>query len=313
MPIAAMPTIGAMSTVTLRDGKSLHVRVLGRGHPVLMLPGLGMHGGHWLPFVLPYSGRFCFYLPDLRGFGKSTSVRLNQADIFQNHMEDVQDLIAHFRLHDFLLAGISLGGSTALHLNREAGLHGVRRYLHIDQSPCIANGSGWSHGLFGRRQTELFGQMRQLGDVLADHEGRITYLRELPMPARRQVAEMLADIIAQMGGRPVLKPLYRQLLVNLPVLSRFLPLNRVDDCRAYLQAYAGGGHDYRPSLRECAVPVTVMVGMKSPLYAPAGQMAIADYAPETRIVRFHKSGHVPMVDEPLKFVRELGRFLDGVQ
>jgi len=53
-----------------------------------------------------------------------------------------------------------------------------------------------------------------------------------------------------------------------------------------------------------------MVGMKSPLYAPAGQMAIADYAPNVRIVRFHKSGHVPLVDEPLKFVRELGRFLD---
>ncbi|HEX5277121.1 MAG TPA: alpha/beta hydrolase, partial [Fluviicoccus sp.] len=69
--------------------------------------------------------------------------------------------------------------------------------------------------------------------------------------------------------------------------------------------------DYRAALRQCPVPVTVMVGMKSPLYAPAGQMAIADYAPHARIVRFHKSGHVPLVDEPLKFVRELGRFLHG--
>lgn len=300
-----------MPYVPTRDGQSLHVRVLGRGRPVLMLPGLGMHSGHWLPFVLPYIGRFRFYLPDFRGFGKSTSIRLNQADVFHNHMEDVQDIIACFHLHDFLLAGISLGGSTALHLNREAGLHGVRRYLHIDQSPSIGNQGDWEHGLFGDRQAELFGQMRRLGDVLAAHEGEVCYLGELPPQARRHMAEILAGIAAQMTGRGFMQPVYRQLLVSLPVMTRWLPLSRVDDCRAYLHAYAGGGHDYRDSLRHCKVPMTVMVGMKSPLYAPAGQMAIADYAPDVRIVRFHKSGHVPLVDEPLKFVRELGRFLEG--
>ena len=38
-------------------------------------------------------------------------------------------------------------------------------------------------------------------------------------------------------------------------------------------------------------------------------MAIADYAPDVRIVRFERSGHAPLVDEPARFVRELGRFL----
>jgi pimeloyl-ACP methyl ester carboxylesterase len=300
-----------MPYVPLRDGQSLHVRVIGRGRPVLMLPGLGMHGGHWLPFVLPYIGRHRFYLPDFRGFGKSASVKLNQADVFHNHMEDVQDIIAHFRLHDFLLAGISLGGSTALHLNRETGLHGVRRYLHIDQSPAIGNSEGWQHGLFGERQGELFGLMQNLGDVLAAHEHRSRHLGDLPLHARQQMADILSGVAAQMSGRNFMRPVYRQLLLRLPALTAWLPLNRVADCRAYLHAYAGGGHDYRASLRDCRVPMTVMVGMKSPLYAPAGQMAIADYAPNVRIVRFHKSGHVPLMDEPVKFVRELGRFLDG--
>jgi pimeloyl-ACP methyl ester carboxylesterase len=49
--------------------------------------------------------------------------------------------------------------------------------------------------------------------------------------------------------------------------------------------------------------------MKSPLYAPAGQMAIADYARYVRIVPFHRSGHIPLMDEPVKFIRELGQFL----
>jgi pimeloyl-ACP methyl ester carboxylesterase len=299
-----------MPYLRVRDGQSLYVRIVGRGQPVLMLPGLGMHSAHWLPFILPYLGRFRFYLPDFRGHGKSAGVRLNQADIFHNHMEDVQDLIAQLGLHDFLLAGISLGGSTALHLNREAGLHGVRRYLHIDQSPCVGNRPDWPHGLFGLRQDELFGQMHRLGDLLDEHD-HLTHLGELPPAARREAAATLAEIAAGMTGKRLLKPVVRQLLASPGQLSKRLPLNRVDDCRAYLRAYTAGGHDYRPALRQCPVPVTVMVGMKSPLYAPAGQMAIADYAPNARIVRFHKSGHVPLVDEPLKFVRELGRFLHG--
>jgi non-heme chloroperoxidase len=51
---------------------------------------------------------------------------------------------------------------------------------------------------------------------------------------------------------------------------------------AYLQSYLNS-HDYRESLRQCHVPVTVMVGMQSPLYNPLGQMAIADYAPNCKV------------------------------
>jgi non-heme chloroperoxidase len=157
----------AMPLISLRDGQHLHVRVLGRGQAVMMLPGLGMSSSQWLPYILPYLRQFRFYLPDFRGFGLSAEIRLNQSDVFENHSQDVQDIIRHFRLDDFLLAGISLGGSTALHLQKEGGFTGVRRYLHIDQSPCVGNRHDWPHGLFGIRQDELFGQLHSLRDLLA--------------------------------------------------------------------------------------------------------------------------------------------------
>lgn len=299
-----------MPLIPLRDGQSLHIRVLGRGRPVLMLPGLGMSSAHWLPFVLPYLHRFRFYLPDLRGFGRSARVRLNQADIFHNHMQDVQDLIAHYGLRDFCLAGISLGGSTALHLLREGGFDGVRRYLHIDQSPSVANREDWPYGLFGPRQDEMFGKLRHIHALLQAREGA-DYLGELPGPLRRQAATTLAELFTLMGGRPGLEPVLRTVLALPGGASRLLPLSRLDDALLYMAAYSNGGHDYRAALRACPVPITVMVGMRSPLYAPAGQMAIAEYAPQARIVRFEKSGHVPLTDEPVKFTRELGRFLYG--
>jgi non-heme chloroperoxidase len=297
-----------MAFVFLRDGARLHVRVIGRGQPVLMLPGLGMSSAHWLPFLLPHLSRYRFYLPDLRGFGRSAGLRLCEDDVFESHMRDVQEVIAHFALNDFLLVAYSLGASTALHLLQAGKFHGVKRYLHIDQSPCVGNRENWRHGLFGEEQEMLFSKMRELVKVLAQHPD-VSHLDGLPPVAKREAATVMATIFSRMGGKPALESWLRRFLLLPGMASRLLPLTRLEDARRYLAAYSSGGHDYRESLGACAVPVTVFVGMRSPLYHSQGQMAMADYARDVRIVRFEKSGHVPLSDEPLKFGRELGRFL----
>ena len=51
--------------------------------------------------------------------------------------------------------------------------------------------------------------------------------------------------------------------------------------------------------------------MRSVLYEPAGQMAIAEYAPQCRVVPFEKAGHLLPLDAPLAFTRELARFVEG--
>ena len=138
--------------VITRDKQTLSVRVIGQGQPVLLLHGLGMNSRHWLPFVLPYSRQFKFYMPDLRGAGYSAHIAFNQHDIIHNHMEDVQDIVQHFSLRNFLLVGYSMGATTALHWQREAGFSEVKHYLHIDQTPCVPNQEDWSFGLFGQQQ-----------------------------------------------------------------------------------------------------------------------------------------------------------------
>ncbi|PTQ90941.1 pimeloyl-ACP methyl ester carboxylesterase [Agitococcus lubricus] len=297
-----------MPFIPLRDGQQLYVRTLGRGKPVLMLAGLGMHSGHWLPFVLPFAHRYKFYMPDFRGAGRSSDVRFNQADVFQNHYEDVVDIIKYLGLSHYLLVGISLGGTTALHLQREQGFADVKAYLHIDQTPCIANQDDWPFGLFGDKQRLIFAQIKQLAQLL-DQYADYAQLSDLPKAARQQAASTLADILVLISNKPVLKPLFRWLLVSPKQLAKHLPLTQIADCRAYLHAYTQLSHDYRDSLRQCQTPITVMVGMNSPLYHPEGQMRIADYAPQVKIRKFYRSGHVPLADEPLKFVREFKRFL----
>jgi len=103
--------------------------------------------------------------------------------------------------------------------------------------------------------------------------------------------------------------------MGLLPMSRRLPLSKVSRLLAYFTAYSGDGHDYRDSLTNFPVPVTQIVGMKSPFYDPRGQMEIAHRVPRGKVIRFERSGHVPLLTEPAKFIRTLGIFLqheDGV-
>lgn len=299
-----------MPYVTVRDGQRLYVRVIGRGRPVLVLHGLGMNSSHWLPFIWPYLHRYRFYMPDFRGAGRSTDVPLNQSDVFQNHMEDVDDIARALGLHDVRLIGYSLGASTALHWQRQGGFSRVKRYLHVDQSPCVGNQHDWRHGLFGERQEEVFAGLSRLLDLLGHYE-HCRSLADLPLAQRQQALGLLADTLGDMTGKHSMRPLLLAASHWPKVLDLLLPIKRLDDMRAYLAAYTQGSHDYRASLQGCPTPVTVLIGMQSPLYHHAGQTHIAHSVRHGQVVRFHRSGHAPLIDEPLKFTRTLGEFLRG--
>lgn len=297
-----------MPMIDLRDGERLHVREVGRGLPVLMLHGLGMQGAHWLPFVAPHSRNYRFILPDMRGAGRSAHVAMNQRDIFRNHMEDLQDLVKAMKLDDFVLVGYSLGASTALHWLNSGGFRGVRAYLHIDQSPCIVNGGDWNYGLFGERQPKFFAELQSLENRLAPYPGA-RQLSDLPPRVEAVVMLKLAETFAPVFGGERVRFAMTSVARWPWLFNRVFPMTRISDLLAHLGSYRGAGHDYRQGLRESPVPVTAFVGMRSPLYHPEGQMEVARLPRQGDAVRFEKSGHVPMADEPVKFIRELGDFL----
>jgi non-heme chloroperoxidase len=296
----------------LRDGQQLQVRIIGSsmGQSVLMLPGLGMNASHWLPMIAPYVLRYRFYLPDLRGLGLSARLTFNQADVFQNHMEDIRDVMTYFKLKDMLLVGYSLGATTALHLQRAGHFDSVKRYMHIDQTPCIRNQADWTYGLLGEQQELLFTIMRETNVLLEQHPSA-TYLGDIPVAMRSKVVDKLQQIHTLLSGESLLKPWLKPIILRLLPLSHQLPFTRLDHLHAYFSAYSGEGYDYRASLKTCTTPITQIVGMSSKLYHPQGQLHIADCAQNVKVVQFEQSGHTPFFHEPRKFVRVLGDFLAG--
>lgn len=93
-----------LKQINLHDGQQMPVLVVGRGQPVIMLHGFGMDAALWLPFVLPFTGQYQFYLPYLRGFGKACRVTPSQPDFIEDYVLDVAALRQQLGLDQVIFA-----------------------------------------------------------------------------------------------------------------------------------------------------------------------------------------------------------------
>jgi pimeloyl-ACP methyl ester carboxylesterase len=76
-----------------------------------------------------------------------------------------------------------------------------------------------------------------------------------------------------------------------------------------LKSYIHQNYDMRDGLKEISIPVTIMVGMKSEVFPNEGVFYLDEQIPQSRLVKFERSGHALFLTEPVKFQRELKRFL----
>jgi pimeloyl-ACP methyl ester carboxylesterase len=297
-------------SVPLRDGASLSVRVLGRGHPVVLLHGFGSRGSHWLPNVLPLAHRYRFVLPDLRGFGGSHDVPFNGADVFENFAHDVEDVLDHLGLETVILGGISMGAYTALKYNELGFFRRVIKYLHIEQSPQVRNDATWRHGLFGEDQERMFERLRRVLS-LAERAGLGKEYWSLPPDVRFEMRRAVAEFFCYATNGRIQQAGIRRLIHRAErlVTRTIMPVRLWPSYLTIMRAYVEGADDVRASLGHIGIPVTLMVGMRSRMYPAEGQLTMRREIPNARVIRFERSGHVPMVDEPLKFGRAFAAFL----
>lgn len=291
-----------------RDGEKLYYRSIGSGPACMLLHGFAMNSAHWLPFVLPLARQYRFILPDLRGFGKSHRRDFNQSCVLTNYVEDVQDLLEHLALDRVALGGLSMGAYTALHYHRLNGFDQISRYLHIDQAPTVMNGDDWKYGLFGDAQK---GRLAEFSKVLhqAEQLNSMTPYKQLPLEFRNTLREAFAEFAASSFANPRIKTFVRRAIRIESVGKRALP---TDNWYSYLQiirAYLEQDYDMRPHLSTIEVPVTLMVGMRSELYPPAGQLHIRDLIPHAKVMHFPRSGHAIPMEQPFAFSSGLKRFL----
>lgn len=291
-----------------RDGDAVFYRKLGTGSPIIMLHGFGMHSGHWFPYAWILALKHTVILPDWRGFGRSHNIRFNQRCTISNYADDLYDLVNHLEYEEYKLAGISMGALSALKFLEKYKDKPPSRYLHIDQSPCCTNDADWEWGLFGAEQRARLARAETLIDALEEYLDAGTEFEKLPAHLRKQVHYELSDFFATALSKPTQKRLAKKLLRKELIAKRFLPTEHWANYMQCLVSYLREDYDLRHDLAACTVPVDIMVGMKSEMYPAAGQLRMADYLPNSKVIPMVNSGHAPLIDQPIKFSQALMEF-----
>ena len=292
------------------DGEQLFVLEYGQGQPVLVLSGLGMLSWQWKAFLYAHQKNFRFIIPEWRGFGASSRCKIPQdLDAISSHWLDIQSVIQQLNLDKFIVIAYSMGASTTMH-----GLHygdfakHITAYLHIDQTPKIPVDDAWAFGLFGPRHQEFIDILQQLSALLAQYQ-QVELIRDLDVSVRKQIAALWLKFIQLQNEQKYSLKAFEFILNQPRLQSLLLPSSRVDYMTWYINNYLYHREDYREALAQLSCPVTFFSGVQSKLYPFEGQRLIAESLPQAKQILFRKSGHTPLLTEPLKFTRELGIFL----
>ena len=299
-----------MPFYTMPDCEQLFVREYGQGQPVLVLSGLGMLSWQWTPFLYPLGQNFRFIIPEWRGFGASKHCKIPQLDAISSHWQDINCLIEQLKLNDLIVIAYSMGATTTMHgLKYGNFAASIRAYLHIDQTPKISVDNDWAYGLFGSQHTDFIAILEQISVLLENQKHQQT-LQQMDKQARQQLAQLWLQFIQLQNNNPKHIKMFGWLLQQ-PKLSSFLfPSQDIQYMKWYIDNYLHHKEDYRAAITQLTCPVTFFTGTQSKLYAAAGQTQIAQSIPHSKQVLFHKSGHTPLINEPIKFAKEIRQFLN---
>ncbi|OTG76514.1 alpha/beta hydrolase [Acinetobacter sp. ANC 4169] len=291
------------------DQQQLFVREFGHGQPVLVLSGLGMQSWHWLPFLYRHAKTHKFIIPDWRGFGGSQHCSIPDMDAISSHWQDVQSVMAQLQLDKVIVIAYSMGATTAMHGMQYGNFaEHITAYLHIDQTPKIPVDDSWDYGLFGEDHPVFISILTELSQLLAQHQN-IKYLKDLDSKARRQIAKLWLQFIGLQNSNKYSLKAFEWVLNQPRLQSLLLPSNRLDYTVWYINNYLYHREDYREAIQKLQCPVTFISGTQSKLYPVEGQTLIAQSIPHAKQVHFEKSGHTPLLSEPVKFGREITQFL----
>jgi non-heme chloroperoxidase len=292
----------------MRDGQRLHVRVLGRGAPCMLVHGFASDSGAWLPFIGPLLHRYRFIMPDLRGFGGSRALPLQASCPLSCYAQDLADVARALELDALPVVGMSMGALSLAQAFRLGEAQRFGRYLHIDQGPVIHNREGSAHGLMGAGQAPFFARMRALIDAL-DAQPALTYAA-LPRALTRRMAGVFSEFSSAAFSVKTLRSTVGALTGEPRLLRYFLPEAGFGTYVQIMRAYLEHDYDLRAAFREVTVPLTVLIGGASRMYPPAGQRVIAHFAPHAVVRELAGVGHMLPLEAPRRFLRELTQFME---
>jgi pimeloyl-ACP methyl ester carboxylesterase len=267
------------------QGGELYYERLGTG-PALVL----LHAGiadlrMWEPQLPAFAPRYSVIRYDARGFGRSRS-----APVAFSNRQDLADLLDHLGVAQAALVGCSRGGMIAL----DSALTYPDRVVALGWV-CSGIG-GWQpeDAIFTSEELALYEAMEA-----AEAAGEYERTADLDV-------QIWVDGPRQPAGRA---PAHVREQIRAMALNNY---------RTHSQLFAQG---LQPQpldppaiarLGDLRVPVLAVVGELDSAATPAAAAALAAGAPQTQIMRYPDSAHVPNLEHPERFNADLSAFLATV-
>jgi pimeloyl-[acyl-carrier protein] methyl ester esterase len=260
-------TVGTMSPV-------LHVHREGRGAPLVLVHGWGLHGGIWDGVVAGLRDRFELIVPDLPGFGRSRGVPL-PGDAFE-----LAALVSAVVPPRAVWVGWSLGALVAMAAALREPAR-VERLVLVSATPRFVRDADWRCAM-DRMVMAAFHR-----DLSTDYRGTLQRFLSLQMgDGERGLLRSLRGELFRFG-----EPDGDALVRGLEVL-----LNT----------------DLRERVAAIKVPTLLIHGERDTLVPVGAAEYLAGRLPDARLERIAGAGHAPFLSDPQTFLGLVSGFADPV-
>lgn len=264
------------------DGAKVNYIDIGEGRPIVYVHGLSGCWQNWLENILPFSDTHRVIAVDLPGFGDSP---MPEWEISMPRYGDMLDeFCRNLNLHACTLVGNSMGGFVAAEV-------AIREPDWV-QELVLVSAAGISHAK----------------------------MRKGPISAIGRVAVATTPLSLRIGDKMIMRPGLRRLAFRSVMFdpARLRPELLLEQYRQSLGApgffdalTSLTGYDFIDRLDLIRVPTLVIWGREDRIVPSADALGWQEHLSDSELIVFDKTGHVPMMERPVRFNATLANFLDS--
>lgn len=251
---------------------SLHVETKGRGAPLVLIHGWGMHGGVWRDVAEKLADEFCVHSVDLPGFGASAALPIT-------HLDSLVESLSEQFTSSVNVCGWSLGGQVAMHwAAREPAK--VNKLVLVTTTPCFTEQDDWLFGLPGEVLEKFAAELEQ------NHATTLRRFISLQLRGSEKERELLTKLREQLFSRG--EPDMDALRGGLAILR---------------------DADQRSEVVQIQQPTLLIAGQRDKLTPPEASYYLAEVIPNAQVVEIEGAAHAPFLSHPDMFVSHVRVFL----
>lgn len=251
----------------------MQVEINGKGKPILLIHGWGMHSGMWGQVAEQLAQSHSVHCVDLPGHGGSAACTPYELDTL------VRQLSAQFN-YPLTVCGWSLGGQIAL---RWAQLHPtqVEKLVLVATTPCFVQQEGWSCAMAADTLQEF------AASLLQNHAQTLKRFLALQLRGSQNERELLLDLRARLfaHGEP-----------DVAALQGGLDILRDTDLRS--------------QLAQIKQATLLIAGERDTLTPHAASEYMSQTMPDARMEIIGGAAHAPFLSHPQIFTQHLKSFLN---